>query len=316
MPAVVETMAYAGKIPWHGLGTQVDSSISPEEMRKKAGLDWEVQKHPFLNPITGEVSQDWFTLVRDSDGKEFGPAGKSYVPVQNHEALDFFERFTSSGKMTLETAGALEGGRRVFVLAKTTSSFVLGKEDKVDSYLLCYHPHIWGQSLKIMWTPIRVVCMNTLVMALGQENAATSFRMPHVRAFDADMQMKAEQALGLADAQLEQFRSSSEILSSKEYTDQAVWKYFATLFQPSIVNEKKILPDMFNRTMEQVNLNLVKQPGAEYNKNTWWQALNAVTYYADHQAGRDRDKAMTSAWLGKAATIKRRALDSALKIAA
>lgn len=315
MTANVENMAYAGKVPWHGLGTKVSEKITPDEMQIAAGLDWEVQKTPFVNPITQAESEDWSMLVRSSDGKEFGPCGKKYVPVQNKEALGFFKKFTESGKMQLETAGSLDGGRRVFVLAKTTQSFRLAKakDDKVDSYLFCYHPHIWGQSLKVMWTPIRVVCQNTLMQALGSKSA--EFRMPHVTEFNADMQFKAESALGLADEQMKQFQDTAEILSMKEFTDQKLWRYWASLFQPSLVNEKKITPDMFNRTMEHMNVLLHKQPGAEFAKNTWWQALNTVTYYVDHRAGRERDAAMTSSWLGQKGAVKRKALAQATQLA-
>ena len=139
MSANVETMAYAGKVPWHGLGNQVGEDVTIEQMELTAGLDWKVNKVPFVNPVTGSNSNDYFVLVRDSDGKELSPCGKSYVPVQNRQALEFFRKFTESGNMTLETAGSLDGGRRVFVLAKTTSSIEHKGGDKVESYIFCYH---------------------------------------------------------------------------------------------------------------------------------------------------------------------------------
>lgn len=313
MSANVETMAYAGKVPWHGLGNQVGEDVTIEQMELTAGLDWNVNKVPFVNPVTGSNSNDYFVLVRDSDGKELSPCGKSYVPVQNRQALEFFRKFTESGNMTLETAGSLDGGRRVFVLAKTSSSFELKGGDKVESYLFCYHPHIWGQSLKIMWTPIRVVCQNTLMQALGNKNA--EFRMPHIQAFDMNMAAKAESALGLSDVCLEKFEEQANLLSSTEFTDQDLWKYWVMLFQPSLTNESTLDPTMFNKTLETLSEVLLTQPGANMSKNTWWQALNAVTYYIDHVSGRDRDATMTSVWLGQKGALKRRALDSAVQFA-
>ena len=215
--------------------------------------------------------------------------------------------------MTLETAGSLDGGRRIFVLAKTSESFSIKGKDKVDSYLLCYHPHIWGQSLKILWTPIRVVCQNTLTMAL--DSGRSEFRMPHIQEFDANVQFRAEHALGLAHNRMETFKEQAELLSSKEYTDKNLWKYWIMLFQPSLKNEPNPTPEMFSRTLETLSNVILTQPGSTIARNTWWQALNAVTYYLDHQSGRDRDATMTSVWLGQKAALKRRALESAVQFA-
>jgi len=314
MTANVETMAYANETPWHGLGHKVGSDVTPEQMELVAGLDWKVNKVPFTNPVTNEQSKDFFVLVRDKDGKELTPCGHNYVPVQNRQALQFFKKFTESGHMTLETAGSLDGGRRIFVLAKTTQSFAIKGKDKVDSYLFCYHPHIWGQSLKIMWTPIRVVCQNTLMQALHGKSA--EFRMPHIQEFDANVQFKAEEALGLSQIKMREFQEQSELLASKEYNDKDLWKYWIALFQPSLKNEPNPTPEMFSKTLEYLNQVIHTQPGAQYSRNTWWQALNAVTYYIDHKSGRERDATLTSAWLGQKAALKRRALESALQYAA
>ena len=313
MSANVETMAYAGQVPWHGLGHKVGKDVTPEQMELVAGLDWKVNKVPFHNPMTKSDSEDFFVLIRDKDGKELSPCGHSYIPVQNRQALGFFKKFTDSGDMTLETAGSLDGGRRIFVLAKTSESFSIKGKDKVDSYLLCYHPHIWGQSLKIMWTPIRVVCSNTLMMAL--DGKSSEFRMPHIREFDGDVQFKAEQALGLAHDKMETFKEQANLLASKEFTDKDLWKYWILLFQPSLKNEPNPTPEMFSRTLETLSSLIHTQPGSTVAKNTWWQALNAVTYYLDHESGRSRDATMTSVWLGQKAALKRRALESAVKFA-
>ena len=108
MPADIETMAWTGQKPWHGLGHEVGKDITPEQMIVAAELDWNVSKTPFQNPVTKESSENYFVLVRDSDGKELSPCGHQYVPVQNRQALGFFKKFTESGDMTLETAGSLD----------------------------------------------------------------------------------------------------------------------------------------------------------------------------------------------------------------
>ena len=147
------------------------------------------------------------------------------------------------------------------------------------------------------------------------DGKSAEFRMPHVQEFDANIQFKAETALGLAHNKMSEFKEQSELLASKEYTDKDLWKYWIALFQPSLKNENNPTPEMFSRTLEYLNNTIHTQPGATLFKNTWWQALNAVTYYIDHQSGRDRDATMTSVWLGPKGALKRRALHSALEYA-
>ena len=130
-----------------------------------------------------------------------------------------------------------------------------------------------------------------------------------------NMAAKAESALGLSDVCLEKFEEQANLLSSTEFTDQDLWKYWVMLFQPSLTNESTLDPTMFNKTLETLSEVLLTQPGANMSKNTWWQALNAVTYYIDHVSGRDRDATMTSVWLGQKGALKRRALDSAVQFA-
>lgn len=313
MVANVESMAYAGKVPWHGLGEKVGNDLTPIQMARNAGLEWNVEKKPFINPVTGKPSTEWFVLVRDTDGQELSPCGRSYVPTQNEEALNFFQKFVKSGNMTMETAGSLDGGRVIWGLAKTSQSFELPGRDEVKSYLLLVSPHIWGKSLKIMWSGIRVVCQNTLMMALGA--ASEQFSAPHIREFDASVQQKAEEALGLADVRMEEFKEQATLLSGTRYKEEDLYKFWMLLFQPSLKNEATLTPEMFGRTLKTLSELHYSQPGANMSEGTWWQALNGVTYYLDHEAGRDRDASLTSAWLGQRAATKRRALSSAVEFA-
>ena len=114
---------------------------------------------------------------------------------------------------------------------------------------------------------------------------------------------------------METFKEQANLLASKEFPDKALWKYWILLFQPSLKNEPNPTPEMFSRTLETLSSLILTQPGSTVAKNTWWQALNAVTYYLDHESGRSRDATMTSVWLGQKAALKRRALESAVKFA-
>lgn len=320
MAHLVETMAYANETPWHGLGNRVSDALTPDEMLVAAGLDWTVSRRQIFTTQskdpTSDISlksNDYGLLVRDSDNSVFGPCGKNYLPLQNHEVFTFFDKFVKAGHMKMETAGSLDGGRQVWGLAAINQGFELPGGDQVNGYLLLNQPHVWGKSLTIMFTPIRVVCNNTLTQALGQ--AGHRFSMPHVREFDADVIAKAEAALGLASDQLAAFQQTAELLAKVEYNEQKVRKFIAQLFQPVLLEEQEITPDQFSRSASDVFQCLHTQPGAAMSEGSWWSALNAVTYYVDHKAGRDRDSSLQSAWFGPRAALKRKALDLAVEYA-
>lgn len=321
MAHLVETMAYAGDVPWHGLGTKVEDDLTPAEMMEAAGLDWTVSRRPVFVPQTPGfdhvegtlTTKDWGMLVRDSDNHILGPCGKNYVPIQNEEVFGFFDKFVKNGDMTMGTAGSLENGRQVWGLANIKQGFKLPGGDEVQGHLLISHPHQWGKSLTIMFTPVRVVCNNTLTMALGM--GGERFRMPHVRSFDAEVQAAAEQALGLASDQLEQFEEQSQFLASKQYKEDDFDRFLAQLFQPTLVVDNTVDRTQFNRTCETVHSLIGTQPGAKMSEGSWWSALNAVTYYVDHKAGRNRDASLNSAWFGPRAATKRKALQLATEYA-
>ena len=178
--------------------------------------------------------------------------------------------------------------------------------------------------MTIMFTPIRVVCNNTLVAALG--GAGYRLRFPHVKAWDGDVMEAAEQALGLASNQLDDFRQQAEILTKTEYTEKQLNAYLARIFNPVAIKDANKTKDnpsewefdrtQFNRTMDNVFTCIRTQPGAELSEGTWWSALNAVTYYVDHKAGRDRDSSLQAAWFGGRAVTKRAALQLAMEYAA
>ena len=317
MTANVETMAYANATPWHGIGTPVSSELTTDEMLKSASLDWLVLKKPAMvdvgedGPVFGE---DWFMLVRDKDKKILGPCGKKYVPIQNKEIFDFLKKFVEAGHMTLETAGSLDGGRQVWALAKLNKGFKVVKGDDVEGYLLISLPHIWGKAGIIQFTPIRVVCMNTLVMAL-QSQSSGKFRFPHIQSFSA-VEYAAEEALGISVELLNQFKEQSQHLSKRKYTEHKLEQYIATLFQPDVAKAKQgdIRPQ-FKRTAMDAYDCVHRQPTVKSVEGSWWNALNGVTYYTDHVAGQDRAKALESAWYGQRAALKRKALDLAIEYA-
>jgi phage/plasmid-like protein (TIGR03299 family) len=232
---MVETMAYAGQLPWHGLGTKVSENISVDDMMKEAGLDWEVQKVPAYADLNGEkIHSGHDMLIRTSDNTALDMVSGNWNPVQNAEAFDFFREFVEAGDMEMHTAGALQDGKRVWCLAKVKDDFTIGGKDLVESYLLLTNPHMYGRAVDIRFTPIRVVCNNTLTLSLGQKGDY-QVSMSHKKAFNAD---EAKNLLGVAKDKMSQYEEMARFLNVKRWTDETVKAYFATVFPNTNPNAK------------------------------------------------------------------------------
>lgn len=337
----IETMAYAGEVPWHGLGTQVSNTMSPEEMLVAAGLDWTVSKRPayfaaeafvpnlYAPELTSNMVhvEDNFFVVRDTDNKVLSHAGTGYNPFQNRDVMSFFKRFTDAGDMLMETAGSLKEGQEIWGLAKLKDGFTLAGGDEVKGYLLLNNSHRVGKAMNIMVTPIRVVCNNTLTLAL--QNQTNKFRVLHLQMFDEEIMLAAEEALGLSKTQMTQFKEASEYLASKKADIFSMDNYIAELFQPQtlveraklqgkVANDLPPLRDEFKRTALAVADAYESSPGSTLAsaKGTWWGALNAVTYVVDHpKRSGVEGNALYSAWFGNGANVKRKAMEKAIEYA-
>ena len=324
MSARVETMAYAGETPWHGLGEKVSNSLSPAQMLKAAKLDWTVSKREVAYKNSKGVwvpSDEKFVLARDSDDAELTMVGSTYKPVQNDEAVDFFKKFVVAGKMKMETAGSLWGGRYIWALASIEKEFAIGRSnDTVKSYLLLMQPHVHGKAMIMQYTPIRVVCWNTLTFALGSDlrgkGEATAFRMPHSTAFTDAVKKQAETTLGLASEQADEFKAAANLLAKKKIDKAETIEFFCDVlqFDPKKAKKDGIRPPRMLAKFEEA---LVFAPGQDLTtaEGTLWGAVNAVTYVIDHETGRDRGTALRNAWLGKLSNTKRRAFSVAVKLA-
>ncbi len=315
MPAEVESMAYVGATPWHRLGMKLAGEPSPQEIQRAAKLDWTVKKVPLTYSLAGlQHFSDHYALVRESDGRLLDTVSENWKPVQNDAAFAFFERFTEIGGMTMEVAGSLMGGRRVFALAKIKKSFRLARapEDVTESYLLFTNPHQYGHSVDIRFTPVRVVCMNTLTLALGQRNSEYRVSFNHARGYDEDT---AVEVLGLATDQLHAYQRQADFLASRRYTEASLKRYFKEVFRPlTPPRERKGEKPKPPRNYERALLIVEDQPGREYAPGTWWNAFNAVTYLTDHQIGRDETR-LGTAFYGHGKTRKLKALNLALEYA-
>ncbi len=302
-------MAYresAGK-PWHGLGVPVSDDLSPQEMMEVAGLDWNVEKVDTFYRYKGDNhSTGQQALVRSTDGKILTQVGPGWNPVQNSEAFDFFTDFVKAGDMQMDTAGSLKEGRLVWALADVQDGFSLFNGDEVKGFLLFSNPHQYGKAIDIKFVMERVVCNNTLAVALDEKNRV-GVRINHRSQFDAD---KVKEILGISHNKVEQFKEAAEFLGSKNYDREKLIKYFGNIFGESSRDDKDL-----SRTAEQAMGYVENQPGDNFRPGTWWNAYNAVTYMTNHKLGLSADTRMSSAWFGGNAKRNINALDLALEMA-
>lgn len=323
----VETMAYAGELPWHGLGTKINEGISVEDMLKAAELDWTVSLQPmYFNK--NKVVADHQALVRDSDETLLDVVGNRYVPVQNHELFAFFDSFVKETKLELHTAGSLCSGKHIWALAKDKRNINVAKGDAVESYVLLVNSHQLGKRLIAKPTTVRVVCNNTLNLAL--KDGTKQFAFTHCRQFDETAHMEAAKVLGLLhDAQTE-FRELAEVLQQVKVKELDIRTYFKQVLnlpvaanKPIKLGSKKLVVANTITKEDKAIEELVqaytsapgqKLPGAD---GTLWGALNAVTYVLDH-GGRAKgrsDNRLRDNWLGWRDAVKQRAVKIANQMA-
>jgi phage/plasmid-like protein (TIGR03299 family) len=330
-------MVWADTPCWHGLGTQMDPKDGALAWMKAANLDWKVERRPMettlpngqRHVVQGKNNDDYGVLVRDhGTGKfapedVFGPIGPEWEPVQNQQVFEFMEKFCKAGKMKMETCGALKGGTELWALAKY-NEFEFAKGDTAIGYILFHSAHIWGKSNQIRNTATRVVCNNTLAAALG-EGKNNAFRMPHVRAFDAEVQQAAETAIVVAHEQNKRLQEKAQFLSKKKAKPEQVQEFIARVFQPKLIAERKAtndttpIMDRFTPSSQNTWDAITFAPGAELQsaKGTWWGAYNGVTYHEDHMRffHNDETNVIGSALIGAGARRKEQALEMALEYA-
>ncbi len=305
-------MAYAGDTPWHGLGVQVPADLTPDQMLEAAGLNWTVEKAPLFAVVGGDANNVLDVkdkaLVRSKDSKILDIVSDDWNPVQNAEAFDFFNEFVMAGDMEMNTAGSLKDGKIVWGLAKVKQSFELFKGDQIDSYLLFSNFHTYGCSTDVRFTPIRVVCNNTLTLSLSS-SVERMVKISHRRQFDA---ANVKEMLGIATDKLEKYKEMAQFLGSKKAKEESVVEYFERIF-PASAGAKEDGKISKNAALAMDILHT--QPGHEYAEGTWWQSFNAVTYMTDHLLGRSADTRLQSAWYGYNKGLKTKALELAVEFA-
>lgn len=313
----LESMAWTNEVPWHGLGARVDDKISVKDMLKAAKLDWRVEKQPIYQIPNGRemdarAIDGFYALTRDRDNAVMDIVGSKYVPVQNDEAFSFFNEFVQAGGAKMETAGSLRGGKYVWGLANLNSSFKMKGNDEVKGYLLVGCPHEQGKSLLIKFTSVRVVCNNTLTLALSTKG--NEWRMSHRTTFGEVKINQAKEALGIARDQLGEFERNARAIQKIKLSTADAIRILANVFAPDAEVAPMVADFDKNGTprLQSIMAAYTKAPGAQ--EGNGWGLLNAVTYYADHMASRTADKRLSNAWLGRTAGQKEKVLDRLLQM--
>ncbi|WP_153145315.1 DUF932 domain-containing protein [Dechloromonas sp. H13] len=318
MAHLVQTMAYANAEPWHGLGKKLPANQPIEVWQQQAGMDWQINETPVLFNISDDgdlhvkAHTDNKVLFRSDTHAPLSVVSKRYQVVQPHEVLEFYRDLTEAGGFELETAGVLKEGRKLWALAKTGQETVLRGGDKVGAYLLLATSCDGTLCTTAQFTSIRVVCNNTLQMAVGDSSGAV--KVPHSRKFDPQL---VKQELGIGLSSWERF-----VGNMRRLADRPIHKFEAMNLIVNVLGDPELpLADQPNQKALQNVYALYSGGGMGADlssaNGTAWGLLNAVTQFVDHERrARSQDYRLDSAWFGQGASIKGKAYQEAMKLAA
>lgn len=319
MSHLVQTMAYAGATPWHGLGNRLAEHQPIEVWAEAAGMNFRIEETDVmfrvgthdLDPIKSFPEQK--VLYRSDNGKPLSTVSQRYQVVQPAEILEFYRDLVQVGGYELETAGVLKEGRKLWALARTGQSATLKGGDEVRGYLLLATACDGTLATTAQFTSVRVVCNNTLQIALGRNRGAV--KVPHRSQFDP---RAVKEELGIAISSWDGFMANMHELADRKVSQAESERFFQRLFTYSSVTPSEN-PKMNERGLKAV-LSLFEGNGRgatlESAAGTAWGLVNSVTEYVDHQQrARNPGNRLDSAWFGAGAILKQRAWDAALELA-
>lgn len=326
MPAGVYEMAYVNETPWHGLGKRLTPDASVDVWIKEAGLEWKVRERPIYARSDANEGGTFFhehvegykVLQRADNGFTLGVVSNRYKVVQPRVAVEFYRTLVEKTGLTIETAGALRGGKRIWALANTHQDFdILG--DNMKRYLLMATGYDGNFATVVQHTSVRVVCNNTLQMAV---NAAGVNRVvvQHNAKFDAAV---VRGLLGLNSA-CTAFRRDSEALARRKVDSRDAFDFFSQVYYGVDYNAVLDRQTQTNCNSQQRKVRVLcssfeNAPGQQTDaaRGTAWGLVNAVTHYEDFRAGaKSSANRLNNAWFGTGRAIKQRAWENALALAA
>lgn len=310
-------MFYFGEVPWHGLGTKLDKPATSKEAIKAAKLDWSVSKKQLYLPEGIPVRDTFATIRIDNPDNVLGVVGKSYTPLQNNEAFEFFDSIVGADKAIYHTAGTLLEGKIVWILAKLPGEIRLTSEDISHKYLLLSNSHDGSSAVQVKFTPVRVVCNNTLTLAFSDGKFHSVWHQKNVKKQLKDL----PKLMGLVDSRYKEIEDSFKELLKVQMTDITLDKYLKNVFpDPRYKNNEQVYD--YEHAKAKSNRQWAKyffENGAGNDlatvKGSLWAALNGVTEFVDHRVTKQsQDRKVNSVWMGDGAKVKEKSFSVAMNM--
>lgn len=292
MPANVETMFSVRETPWHHLGIVLNEAPTSIDALRLAGLDWLVEKQPtFLG--NGTEIPDSFANVRSTDQRVLGVVGPRYQIVQNHEAFAFMDDVLKGGDTNYETAGSLKNGESVWILAKMPGFEIAG--DEYENYLFVANSHNGRGSLVAGVSPVRIVCQNTLNLAIA--GAKRSWRMIHTSSIGGRAK-EASTALSLTNKYTQRLITFGDFMAGRKVSIQQLDKMLEKVF-PAAGDSKKALT-MQARNVDEFRYRYFSAPDLDNVRGTAWGVIQAMSDFTFH---RERKESVNKQDAGMMAVI-------------
>ena len=316
MAHLIENMAYVGPEPWHGLGNKLSRNQPIEVWQREAGMDWQIKGTDVMFNVSDEgnchvkANPDAKVLYRSDNHTPLSVVSNRYKVVQPRDVLEFYRDLTEAGGFELETAGVLKGGKKIWALAKTGQETILRGGDKVKAYLLLATSCDGTLATTAQFTSVRVVCNNTLQMAVG--NSSGVVKVAHSTKFNP---MLVKQELGLGLSAWDEFMYAIKAMSNRP-----VNKFETMNFLVNVLGDPEVhLDEQPNQNAIQHVYNLYSGEGMgsklQSASGTVWGLINSVTEFVDHsKRARNQDNRLDSAWFGIGAAIKGKAYQEAMKL--
>ncbi|MBN9407511.1 MAG: DUF932 domain-containing protein [Burkholderiales bacterium] len=319
---LVQTMAYANETPWHGLGNRLAPKQSLEVWTRSAGMDWSIEeaevRYVAGNQNLGSIHAfpQQKVLYRSDTKAPLSVVSNRFSVVQPAAVLEFFRDLTEIGGYELETAGVLKEGRKLWALARTGQSATLKGKDDVHGYLLLATACDGTLATTAQFTSVRVVCNNTLAIALGQGQGAV--KVPHRSQFDAEA---VKRQLGIATSSWSGFMARMNALAARKVTDEQAEAFFKRVLTYTTLDPASHLVMSVNeralKTVQELYGGAGKGSTLPSAAGTAWGLLNGVTEFVDHhRRARSDDHRLDAAWFGAGASLKQRAWDEAMTLVA
>ncbi|QXX87776.1 DUF932 domain-containing protein [Acinetobacter lwoffii] len=338
----LEQMAYIGDTPWHGLGNQLTQNQPIEIWAQQAGMDWRIESSDVSYMAQNERGQSIImpyeeqrVLYRSDTHAPLSVVSQRYQEVQPMEILEFYRDLTEQSGFELETAGVLKGGKKFWALARTGQSTALKGKDVSNGYILLATACDGTLATTAQFTNIRVVCNNTLAIALrGQNSSAGVVKVPHSTKFDAG---KVKQQLGISVRAWDEHMYEMKQLTQRKVTQGEAAAYFDAVFNNtsmSVADQEENIIQFYRNIATPTPAKEKSEPngramtkvmdmfngqgrGAELSsaKDTAYGLLCSITEFADHERrAMSTDHRLDSAWFGAGAALKQRGLEQALRL--